>query len=124
MIKNATQTSVLMAANDVSRGPTVGRVSPEKSGRIGTLEAVKQIVQRRGVLGLYTGFQLHLARDTIGTGVFFGVYEGTKMAITAYRGGELNSGAAIGIAGALCGMMSWCLVSRKVVPYPARLAPD
>lgn len=103
-----------MAANNVSRGPTVGQVSPEQAGRVGSLDAVKQIVRRRGLLGLYTGFQLHLARDTIGTGVFFGVYESTKMAITAYRGGEANSGAAISIAGALCGIMSWCLVSREL----------
>ena len=113
-----------MAASNVSRGPTIGQVSPEKTGRIGTLEAVKQIVQRHGVRGLYTGFQLHLARDTIGTGVFFGVYEATKMAITAYRGGELNSGAAIGIAGALCGTMSWCLVGRKLVPLFLRHVRD
>ena len=113
-----------MAAKNVSRGPTVGGISPDKSGRIGTLEAVKQIVQRRGILGLYTGFQLHLARDTIGTGVFFGVYEGTKMAITAYRGGESNSGAAISIAGALCGIMSWCLVSHKLVFCTFQLVPD
>ena len=102
-----------MAAKNVSRGATVGPVSPDKNGRVGSFDAVKQIVRRRGLLGLYTGFQLHLARDTIGTGVFFGVYESTKMAITAYRGGEANSGAAISIAGAVCGIMSWCLVSRR-----------
>jgi solute carrier family 25 (mitochondrial carnitine/acylcarnitine transporter), member 20/29 len=113
-----------MAANNVSRGPTVGQVSPENSGRVGSLDAVKQIVQRRGLLGLYTGFQLHLARDTIGTGVFFGVYESTKMAITAYRGGESNSGAAISIAGALCGIMSWCLVGCKLPVRPFQLALD
>jgi hypothetical protein len=104
-----------MAANNVSRRPTVGQLSPEQAGRVGSLDAVKQIVRRRGLLGLYTGFQLHLARDTIGTGVFFGVYESTKMAITAYRGGEANSGAAISIAGALCGIRSWCLVSRPLL---------
>src|SRR5436305_15264312 len=102
-----------MASNHASHGPTISQVSPDTAGRISSLNAVKQIIQRRGILGLYTGFQLHLARDTIGTGVFFGVYEGTKMAITAYRGGELNSGWAISIAGALCGIMSWCLVSRN-----------
>jgi hypothetical protein len=109
-----------MSANNVLRGPTVSQVSPEKTGRIGSLDAVKQIVQRHGLLGLYTGFRLHLARDTIGTGVFFGVYESTKMAITAYRGGESNSGAAIGIAGALCGIMSWCLVGY---PLPSCTFP-
>jgi hypothetical protein len=107
-----------MASKDASRGPIVGQVSPENAPRISSVDAVKQIIQRRGILGLYTGFQLHLARDTIGTGVFFGVYEGTKMAITAYRGGELNSGWAISIAGALCGIMSWCLVGRNLGSNP------
>jgi hypothetical protein len=113
-----------MASNDASRGPTVGQVSPEKAGRISSVDAVKQIIQRRGILGLYTGFQLHLARDTIGTGVFFGVYEGTKMTITAYRGGESNSGWAISIAGALCGIMSWCLVGRNLGSNPFKLVRE
>ena len=105
-----------MAANNASRGATVGPVSPDKNGRVGSFDAVRQIVRRRGLLGLYTGFQLHLARDTIGTGVFFGVYESTKMAITAYRGGEANSGAAISIAGAAQRIRQ----QRSVGPVQAR----
>jgi Mitochondrial carrier protein len=103
-----------MASENVSRGPTIGQVSPEKTCRVSSWDAVKQIIRRHGVLGLWTGSRLHLARDTIGTGVYFGVYESTKMTITTYRGAsQANTGAAIAIAGCLCGILSWCLVSSE-----------
>jgi hypothetical protein len=115
-----------MASDIISRGPTIGQVSPDKTCRISSYDAVKQIVQRHGVLGLWTGSRLHLARDTIGTGVYFGVYESTKMTITTYRGAsQANTGAAIAIAGCLCGILSWCLVSSKpVLIPPILLGPD
>ncbi|KAG1174954.1 hypothetical protein G6F70_002339 [Rhizopus microsporus] len=40
--------------------------------------SAKEILKKRGPLGLYSGFSLHLARDAIGTGVYFGGYETTK----------------------------------------------
>ncbi len=100
-----------MASDHVSRGPSIGSVSPEKHGRISSYGVIKQIVKRRGVLGLWTGFNLHLARDVIGSAVYFGVYESVKQGFTAYSGAEKpNAYAAVGIAGFSCGILSWCLV--------------
>lgn len=114
LVKNATQTSVLMSRNDIDfRGPAIGSIEPKGHGRVNSWLACKQIVQRRGFLGLWTGFQLHLLRDVAGTGIYFGVYEATKQAITTYSGvGKPNTATAVATAGMLCGVMSW------VATYP------
>ena len=94
------------------RGPTIGSVAPDKGGRVSSWDAFKQIVRNRGYLGLYTGFRLHLLRDTVGTGIYFGVYETTKASIKTYQGAEqANTNSAIAIAGFICGVMSWGFVS-------------
>jgi hypothetical protein len=111
LIKNATQTSVLMAT-ETPRRPSIGSVQPERAGRVSSWNACKQIVQRRGPLGLYTGFQLHLLRDVIGSGIYFGVYESTKQTMTAYTGAEKpNTMTAIAVSGWICGVFSWVVVS-------------
>lgn len=112
LIKNATQTSVLMASSTTvdatPRGPSIGSVAPKSVGRVSSWRAVKQIVERRGVLGLWTGFQLHMARDLVGSGIYFGVYEAVKQSITSYRGvGEANTIPAVATAGVICGVLSW-----------------
>lgn len=112
-------------SDHISRGPSIGSVSPEKQGRISTYGAIKQIVQRRGVLGLYTGFHLHLARDVIGSAVYFGVYESIKQGYTAYSGAEKpNAAAAVSIAGFSCGILSWCLVWNNTLVRNRPFAPD
>ena len=64
-------------------------------------------------LGLWTGFRLHLLRDVIGSGIYFGVYETTKQSLNSYYGAEkANSAGAIAVAGAICGIGAW------VVTYP------
>lgn len=74
--------------------------------------AARIIIQRHGVLSLWKGFNLHLARDVIGGGVYFGVYESTKQALGSYYGDEMkNTPWAIPFAGALCGIASWVVVS-------------
>lgn len=115
LAKNATQTSVLMASTSTSNsaGPYVGDASGnQRSGRVNTFQVIRQIVQRHGVLGLYTGFRLHLLRETIGSGMYFGVYESTKQIMTTYSGAEkANSQSAILVAGGLCGVGAWLFVS-------------
>jgi Mitochondrial carrier protein len=118
LIKNATQTSVLMAT-ETPRGPTISSIQSEGAGRVSGWNACKQIVQRRGILGLYTGFQLHLLRDVIGSGIYFGVYESTKQTMTAYTGAEKpNTMTAIAISGWICGIFSWVVVSCLPPPLP------
>lgn len=92
-----------MAANSTS-AKNVGRVSSWRS--------MKRIIERRGPLGLWTGFRLHLLRDVIGSGIYFGVYETTKQSLNSYYGAEkANSAGSIAVAGAICGVGAWVVVS-------------
>ena len=101
-----------MSANSTPRGAEPGSVQPKHSGRVNTYQAIKQIVQSRGVLGLWTGFRLHLLRDTVGSGIYFGVYEAVKHGMTSYWHLEkANTAGPVAIAGAVCGIASWVAVS-------------
>jgi len=72
---------------------------------------MKRIIERRGIFGLWTGFRLHLVRDVIGSGIYFGVYETTKQSLNSYYGAEkANTPGAIAIAGAICGIGAWVVV--------------
>ena len=103
-LKNASQTAVLMSANHDKNS---------KNNRVNTYAAAKTIIKQRGIMSLWKGFNLHLARDVIGGGVYFGVYESCKQALGSYYGDEMkNTPWAIPLAGAICGISSW------VVTYP------
>ena len=122
LIKNATQTSVLMASDSTPRGTAVGSVAPKSTHRVNSWNACKRIVHRHGILGLYTGFHLHLVRDVVGSGLYFGVYEATKQAMTAYRGKDKANGpVAVATAGTMCGILSWLAVCLRS-PEPKALA--
>lgn len=106
------QTSVLMsyrsqASPDAVRDPRV-RSLP----RLGTIQAFRQIISRHGFRGLYTGYHLHAMRDTIGTGMYFGIYETVKQIIAKEMGKPAQSpfGPPL-VAGALCGTIPWLVVS-------------
>ena len=93
--------------------PSSATAVPRGSGRVSSWESTKRIVARQGLLGLWTGFRLHIFRDTLGSAIYFGVYETTKQSLNSYYGAEkANSAGAIAIAGALCGVGAW------VVTYP------
>lgn len=80
--------------------------------RVSTIGAARQIIRQHGVTRLWKGFNLHLARDVIGGGVYFGVYESCKQALGSYYGDEMkNTPWAIPLAGAICGISSWVVVS-------------
>ena len=83
--------------------------------KISLIGAARTIAQQHGVLSLWKGFNLHLARDVIGGGVFFGVYESCKQALGSYYGDEMkNTPWAIPLAGAICGISSWVVVSHHL----------
>ena len=97
------QTSVLLASD---KPKSVGRIGPNQT--MGTSQATKQVIQRHGIMGLYTGFQYHLMRDTVGSAIYFGVYEAVKQSMTSYWGiSEANSPGPVALAGAVCGLVSW-----------------
>lgn len=100
----------------------------------GTLKTMGNIVKHRGFSGLYTGFGLHLseycllflslwkiltrldsiARDTLGTAMYFITYESSKQLLTTFGGdGSHNNPFAVLIAGGMCGIVSWALICKQ-----------
>ncbi|CAL5873981.1 uncharacterized protein PFLUO_LOCUS8266 [Penicillium psychrofluorescens] len=107
LAKNVVQTSVLVsnraqAAPDAARDPSLRR-----KPRLGTIEAIQQIVKRHGFRGLYTGFRLHAMRDTLGSGLYFGVYETVKQVAAKELGSDKSPFGAPMIAGAICSTVPW-----------------
>jgi solute carrier family 25 (mitochondrial carnitine/acylcarnitine transporter), member 20/29 len=99
-------------ASETPRAPGAGK----NHGRVSSYNAVRQVVSERGVLGLYTGFRLHLARDIIGSGIYFGVYEAVKQSMNSLYGAtDVNAPGAVAFAGAVCGVVAWCVVSSPAV---------
>lgn len=76
----------------------------------GTFRTISTIFKHRGYTGLYTGFGLHLLRDSIGTGLYFATYETTKQIMAS--GGDLSKASPLAVvaAGGLCGLVSWSVI--------------
>ncbi|KAI9773944.1 MAG: hypothetical protein M1840_006170 [Geoglossum simile] len=109
LTKLSAQISVLMAKTSATSVDDPIRRSYQQ---LGTFKTAKNIVKHRGVMGLYSGFHLHLLRDTIGTAVYFMTYESGKQMLATYGGGSPTSPLAVVTAGGLCGIVSWACVSR------------
>ncbi|KAJ5665670.1 Mitochondrial carrier protein [Penicillium maclennaniae] len=107
LAKNVVQTSVLMqnraqAAPDAVRNPSL-RNEP----RLSTVQAIRQIVARHGFRGLYTGFGLHALRDSIGTGLYFSIYETIKQVVVRQLGESQSPFGPPAVAGAICSTLPW-----------------
>ena len=79
--------------------------------RAGSWATARRLVRDRGFTGLYSGYRLHLLRDTIGTSIYFMTYESTKQLMSNSRGRNPSSPYAVVVAGGLCGIVSWACVS-------------
>lgn len=95
-LKQATETAVARAA----------------SPHVGTFETFKTIVKHEGFMGLYSGYRYHLARDALGSGVYFAVYESIKWATNALINSDplQSSPVSIMIAGGMSGVLCWSAV--------------
>lgn len=91
-------------------------VPPASDGKSGSLFTARRLIAQRGLAGLYSGYQLHLLRDTIGTAIYFMTYESAKQALANARGKEPTTPYAVVIAGGLCGIVSWACI------YPVDVA--
>ncbi|RDA87899.1 hypothetical protein CP532_1683 [Ophiocordyceps camponoti-leonardi (nom. inval.)] len=109
LTKLSAQVSVLLAerAGNCQKSRAVAMSYQNK----GTLRTMSNIVKHRGALGLYTGLKLHLLRDTLGTAIYFMVYESGKQLGTTFAGDSPNSNKlAVVAAGGLCGLVSWAMI--------------
>jgi len=113
LTKVSAQVSVLMADRNPSSvsEPSTGRGVAATYQNKGTFQTAKNIVKHRGFAGLYSGFRLHLLRDTLGTAIYFATYESSKQLLTAYAGVKSTMNPfAVAVAGGLCGVASWALI--------------
>lgn len=115
LAKNVVQTSVLVSNRAQAAPDAVGDPSLRSKPRLGTIEAIRQIVQRYGFRGLYTGFHLHALRDTLGSGLYFGVYETVKQLASKELGPDKSPFGGPMIAGAICSTVPWFCVSLGIV---------
>jgi hypothetical protein len=114
LTKLSAQVSVLLAekAGSCQRSRAVAASYLNK----GTLRTMGNIMKHRGVWGLYTGFRLHLLRDTLGTSIYFMVYESAKQLMTTFGGDNPNSNKlAVVTAGGMCGLVSWAMICKLPV---------
>ncbi|KAI5967613.1 hypothetical protein KGF57_000307 [Candida theae] len=77
-----------------------------------TLQICKTIVTSSGLKGLYSGFKLHLLRDSLSTGVYFSLYESIKLFTNdlTNRNASTTSPFAVLLSGGLSGVLSWIII--------------
>jgi len=109
LTKLSAQVSVLMA-NQKNADPKRQAIAMSYHNK-GTFQTLANIVKHRGLSGMYTGLNLHLLRDTLGTGIYFATYESSKQILTTVSGKDAHKNPiAVLVAGALCGIVSWALI--------------
>ncbi|KAI0124902.1 integral membrane ornithine transporter of mitochondria [Xylariales sp. AK1849] len=109
LTKLSAQVSVLMA-NHKNADPKCQEIAMSYHNK-GTIKTLRNIVKHRGLSGMYTGLNLHLLRDTLGTGIYFATYESSKQLLTTFSGKDAHKNPiAVLAAGALCGIVSWALI--------------
>ncbi|ORY64389.1 integral membrane ornithine transporter of mitochondria [Pseudomassariella vexata] len=109
LTKLSAQVSVLMATQK-NADPKRQEIAMSYHNK-GTINTLRNIVKHRGMSGMYTGLNLHLLRDTLGTGIYFATYESSKQLLTTFSGKDAHKNPiAVLAAGALCGIVSWALI--------------
>lgn len=81
--------------------------------RTGSFATASRLVKDRGFVGLYSGYRLHLMRDTLGTAIYFATYESVKQFMGNARGLSATSPGAVLLGGGACGVLSWVIVSHS-----------
>ena len=72
---------------------------------------VRSAVAISGLAKPYTDIP-HEVRDTIGTAIYFTVYESGKQLSVKFQGSDSpTSPLSVAVAGGLCGLVSWACVS-------------
>ncbi|KAF3766217.1 mitochondrial carrier [Cryphonectria parasitica EP155] len=110
LTKLSAQVSVLLADRKNCPRPESYKIAATYQNK-GTLKTMANIMRHRGPFGLYTGFNLHLLRDSLGTGIYFMTYESSKQLLTTFGGdGTHSNPLAVLVAGGLCGIVSWAMI--------------
>ncbi|PKS12144.1 hypothetical protein jhhlp_001442 [Lomentospora prolificans] len=111
LTKLSAQVSVLLTQNKGNNICDQRRAVAASYQNKGTLKTMATIIKHRGFMGLYTGFNLHLLRDTLGTAIYFAVYESSKQLVTSLgREYPYTRKLAVLMSGGLCGIVSWAAI--------------
>ncbi|KAI5966711.1 uncharacterized protein KGF55_000120 [Candida pseudojiufengensis] len=84
----------------------VGNKVGAKLNGSSTIQIMKNIIKYKGITGLYSGFKLHLIRDSLSTGMYYSFYESVKLLVS----GTQSSPFSILLAGGLSGVISWIII--------------
>lgn len=105
-IKVYSQLEKLVTANS-----SLGSVKT-RLGTPTTLQICNTIITAKGFRGLYSGFKLHLLRDSLSTGVYFSLYELIKLFTNdlTNKNGSINSPFTVLLSGGLSGVLSWIII--------------
>lgn len=107
------------------------------------MQAVRMIIAKAGIQGLYTGWRLHFIRDTAGTALYFAEYDVMRYLLGRKRNTELYNSGGKGkgredeqgevpewakgwlpkgvipfVCGSLAGVTSWALIYPVDVSLP------
>ncbi|KAJ1966085.1 hypothetical protein H4R35_007009 [Dimargaris xerosporica] len=70
----------------------------------------RRLYVTHGARGLYQGLTCHVARDALGTGIYFSTYELTKQLLSPLSGSQPPGPLTHFLAGGTCGVFSWLLI--------------
>ncbi|KAG2204546.1 hypothetical protein INT47_012605 [Mucor saturninus] len=106
LVKIQRQLEQVMLKNQLA----AGQVSPNEVVQSSSWRAVKQIVHRKGVFGLWSGVTCHSVRDALGTSIYFAGYETMKRVLSNNQGHTTAGPMTHFMSGGFCGILSWLIV--------------
>jgi len=110
LVKLSAQTQQLPFEEMLKSGTKIDESVRRSYEDKGTLRTAQNLIRHRGFMGLYSGFRLHMLRDSIGTAIYFVAYESVKQFLANARGNSPTTPTAVVIAGGLCGLISWACI--------------
>lgn len=95
-----------------SKAPSASRLPPLEAPKpLGAYQIAQKLVRHSGIFSLYSGYSYQVVRDVIGTGIYFGVYDSIKSAVSVFFFATTDSHpVSVAIAGGLSGGFSWIFV--------------
>lgn len=107
------RTSAAASLGGGAAGSAAGSAAGAAAGPVktGALQAVQNLRRRGGWATLYGGVEYHCMRDSLGSAIYFSVYEALKQGLSRNQmPGDKPNPIAVAVGGAACGIASWLAV--------------